>query len=138
VARTRSVGRFGRENLLAGGMGVGGVDAGLAAAVGGAQCDDGGGEQEGRAGQQGALETCGERGIPWSVRGEQRAGACGGDGGEDRQPERGTQLLGGVQQAGGEPGLVLGDAALAAVVTETRTAPIPIAMIARPGSRFWG
>src|SRR4029453_13756608 len=44
------------------------------------------------------------------VRGEQRAGTGGGDGGEDRQPERGTQLLGGGQQAGGEPGLIRRDA----------------------------
>lgn len=44
------------------------------------------------------------------MRGEQRAGEPGGDGGEDGQPKRDTQLLGGVQQAGGEPGLVRRDA----------------------------
>jgi hypothetical protein len=75
-----------------------GVDDGLAVAVGGARRDEGGGEQEDRAGQQGAVEACGKRGIGRGVRGEQRAGARGGDGGEDRQPESGTQLLGGRQE----------------------------------------
>src|SRR5207247_4085086 len=107
---SRSVGQVRCGNLLAGRMGADGVDDGLAVAVGGAKRDEGGGEQEDRAGQQGATEACGERRGRRGVRGEQRASARGGDGGEDRQPESGTQLLGGGQQAGGEPGLVLGDA----------------------------
>src|SRR5581483_5354231 len=103
-----SVGRFGCGDLLAGCDG--GADGGLAAAVGGAQRDDGSGEQEYRAGQQGAVESRGERGSAGGVGGEQRAGAGGGDGGEDGQAEGGAQLLGGVQQAGREPGRVRGDA----------------------------
>src|SRR6266704_3523064 len=59
----------------------------LAAGVAGARRDHGGGEQEGRAGQQCALEACGECGVAGGVRGEKRAGARGGDGGEDRQPD---------------------------------------------------
>src|SRR6185437_2130303 len=98
-----SVGQFRRRNLLAVRRGAGGADDGLAVAVGGAHSDDGGAEQEDRAGQQGTVEARGERGIGRGVRGQQRAGTGGGDGGEDRQPEGGAQLLGGVQQAGGEP-----------------------------------
>ena len=118
--------------------GVAGLGDGLAAGVGGAQRDGGGGEKEGRAGQQRAVEARRERGVCLGVGGEQRAGAGGRDGGEDRQAEGGAQLLGGVQQAAASPALSSGTPALAAVVTATRTAPIPIAMSTSPGSRLAG
>ena len=56
------------------------------------------------------MEACGERLVRGGVRAEQRGCAGGGDGGEDRQAEGGAELLGGVQQACGQPGLVLRDA----------------------------
>jgi hypothetical protein len=40
---------------------------------------------------------------------EERAGAGGGQGGEDRQAEGGAELLARVQESGGETGLVLAD-----------------------------
>jgi hypothetical protein len=67
----------------------------LAAGVGGAQPGEGSGKQEEYAGQQGMLETTGESFVRPGVRGEQGAGTRGGDGGEDRQAERGAGLLGG-------------------------------------------
>src|SRR5690242_21895547 len=107
--RGGSVGRLGRGDLFAGYRGGDGEGGWRAAAVGGAQRDDGGGEQEDGAGQQGAVEARGERLLRGGVRAEQCGGAGGGDGGEDGQAERGAELLGGVQQAGGQPGLVRGD-----------------------------
>src|SRR6266851_5871954 len=104
------VGQFRCGNPVVAGGEVTGVRCRFAACVGGAQRDDGGGEQEDRAGQQGALVAAGERGGRRGAGGEQGAGARGGDGGEDRQPERGAELLGGGEQAGGEPCLVGGDA----------------------------
>jgi len=64
---SRSVGQFRRGNLLAGGMGAGWVDDGLAAAVGGPQSDDGRTEQEDSARQQGRMEAYGERGSRQGV-----------------------------------------------------------------------
>src|SRR6266516_5949041 len=103
------VGQFRRGNPVVAHMDVIGGRGRLAAGVGGAQPDDGGGKQEERAGQQGALETTGKRFVRPGVRGEQGAGTRGGDGGEDRQAERGAELLGGSQQARGESGLVRRD-----------------------------
>ena len=70
-----------------------GLRSRFTAGVGGAQCDPGGGEQEDRAGQQGLVEACGERLGAGGVGGEQGAGAGGGYGREDREPQRGPQLL---------------------------------------------
>jgi hypothetical protein len=61
------VGQFGCGNPVVARVDVIGGRGGFASGVGGAQRDDGG-EQEGRAGQQGALESSGERGAPRGVR----------------------------------------------------------------------
>jgi hypothetical protein len=65
----------------------------FAAGVGGAQRDSGGREQEDRTGQQRLAEACGERVGRGDVGRQQGPGACGGDSGEDREAERGPELL---------------------------------------------
>ncbi len=52
------------------------------------------------------MEARGERLGQGRAGCEQVAGARGRDRGEDREPERGADLLGGVEQRGGEPGLI--------------------------------
>src|SRR6266542_5418720 len=70
--------------------------------------DDASGEHEHGTGHQSTLVPVRRRlgnGVVAAV--QQRAGAGGGEGGEDRQAEGGAELLPGVQESGGEPGLVL-------------------------------
>ena len=74
-----------------------------------------------------------ERGV--AARLEDTVGAVGGDGGEDGEPEGAAELDRGVEQSGGDTGLVGWDAFVAAVVTPVKTAPIPIATTPMPGSR---
>ena len=79
-------------------------------AVGRQESHDGRREDDERADQECALVAVG-RGLSEAVAGAQdRLRLCGGDRREDRQPERGTELLAGVEQPGGETGLVLVDA----------------------------
>jgi hypothetical protein len=51
------------------------------------------------------------------------------------QAERASDLLRGVQQVGGETGLVGADTSFATVVTATNMAPRPSEATSRPGSR---
>ena len=69
------------------------------------------------------------------VGGEQVVGARGGDRGEDGEAERGAELQEVLSSPAARPAWSAGTPALAAVVTPTNTAPSPIDMTARPGSR---
>ena len=78
----------------------------FAVGVGAAQRDTGGGEQEDCAGQQGLVEACGERVGAEGVGREQGAGACGGDGGEDRKPRARSRAAAWVIMAAPWTGLI--------------------------------
>ena len=81
------------------------------AGVRGEDRDGRGREHEAGARHERALVAVGRRlsdGVVADV--EQRVGACGGEGGEDRQAERGAELLPGVQESGRQAGPVLADA----------------------------
>ena len=79
--------------------------------VRGERRDDRRREHEDRAGQERPLVAVSRRLGDRVVAGVlQRVGASGGERGEDRQTERGAELLAGVQEPGGEAGLVLVDA----------------------------
>ena len=82
------------------------------ARVGGTEPEHGGGEEERGAYDQRSLEAGGERVRNRGMGGQQVVGAAGGDRCEDGEPECAPNLLGGVQQRGGEPGLVGGDAGI--------------------------
>src|SRR6516164_705680 len=69
------------------------------------------GEQGDRsANPQGQVEAVGQRDVDGLALTEQGAQAGGGDRGGDRDTERPAELLGGVDQPRGQPGLLLGDA----------------------------
>jgi hypothetical protein len=73
--------------------------------------DGSGREHEQGADHERALVPVGRRLRERRVPGiKQRAPAGGGERGEDRQPERGAELLSRVQEPGGETGLLLVDA----------------------------
>src|SRR5713101_859306 len=74
---------------------------GLALSVGGTKSDHGRGDQEDAGSEQRSVEPRGERVRQGDVAGHQVVGAGGGDGREDRQPESGAELEGGVDQGGG-------------------------------------
>ena len=86
-------------------------DGRLLAGVPRQERDDAGREHEHGAGHERALVPL-RRGLGDGVAAavQQRAGACGGESGEDRQAERGAELLPRVQEPGGQACLVLADA----------------------------
>jgi hypothetical protein len=82
-----------------------------------AQNERGGGRREEgnrSADPEGPLEAARKCSVRRVAAGEQRLHMGGGDGGGDRDPDCAAELLRGVEQAGGEPGLSLGDTGEAA------------------------
>ena len=82
------------------------------AGVRGEDRDSRGREHEAGADDERALVAVGRR-LGDCVAGmEQRVGPCGGEGGEDRQPDRAAELLTGVQEPGREAGPFLADSGI--------------------------
>src|SRR5436190_23376345 len=82
-----------------------------------AQNERGGGRREEgnrSADPEGPLEAARQCSVRRVAAGEQRLHVGGGDGGGDRDPDCAAELLRGVEQAGGESGLPLGDTGEAA------------------------
>src|SRR5207244_1255871 len=72
-------------------------------------------EQSSRCAEpEGPLEATCQRRPRRVAAGKKRLHVRGGDGGSDRDADRAAELLRGVEQAGGEPGLPLGDTGEAA------------------------
>jgi hypothetical protein len=61
--------------------------------------DEGGRDKEERGSDDGALEPARECVSEWLPLCQKVVGVRGGDGAEDRQPQRATDLLGGVDQS---------------------------------------
>ena len=77
-----------------------------------------------------AVRACGGRAV-----GEELVGAVGGDRGEDGEPERAAELHGGVEQPGGDAGLVGRDAFGGGGGDAGEDGAEPDATTAMPGSR---